>query len=55
MSTKRSSKESQDTEEILNLLKMGNKWTQKTLEQIDSTLSTEEVLVPLDGGKCEGD
>ena len=39
MSTKRSSKESQDTEEILNLLKRGNEWIQKILEQIDRTLS----------------
>ena len=39
MSTKRSSKENRDTEKILNLLKTSNEWTQKTLEQIDSTLS----------------
>ena len=38
LSTKRSSKESRDTEEILNLLKMGNKQTKKTLEQMESTL-----------------
>ena len=42
-STKRSGKESWNTEEILNLLKMVNKQTHKTLEQIDSTLS---VLTP---------
>ena len=39
MSTKRSSKERWDTEEILKLLKVGNEQTKKTLEQIDSTLS----------------
>ena len=39
VSTKRSSKDSRDTEQILNLLKMGNEQTQNTLEQIDSTLS----------------
>ena len=36
VSTKRSSKETRDTEEILKLLKMGNEWMQKSMEQIDS-------------------
>ena len=55
--TKMSNKESRDTEKILNLLKTGKEQTQKTLDQIDSTLSvtSEEVLIPLDGGICEGD
>ena len=38
LSTKRSSQESGDTEEILSL-KVGNEQTKKTLEQIDSTFS----------------
>ena len=39
VTAKRSSKETRDTEDILNLFKMGNKRIQKTLEQINSTLS----------------
>ena len=37
--TKRSSKESRDTEEILNLLKVGNEQSKKILEQNDNALS----------------
>ena len=43
VSTNRSTKESWNTEEILNLLKMGNEQTKKTLGQIDNSLSD---LVP---------
>ena len=39
VSTKRSSKETRDTEEISNILKTGNEQTKKTLKQTDSTLS----------------
>ena len=47
------------TEEILNFLKMNNIWTQKTLEQNNSTLSASTPDLTkswclLDGGICEG-
>ena len=54
--TKRSTKESWDIDEILNILKVSHKQTKKTLEQIDSTqFRHEKALVSLDGGQCEGD
>ena len=58
--TKRSSRECQDTDEILNFLKVGNEQTKKTYEQIESTLSACTLDVKKswhlrDGGQHEGD
>ena len=43
VSTNRSSNETWDSKEILNLLKTGNKWAHETLEHIDSTLSASTL------------